>query len=126
MKGLITRQQYDAINKYCLEYGFWAALGYATRLKYRNHPELKKKYEYRSEVILPSNQRLLDYVTKGAWSDKGRKRRRVARNIYEKPNGSYAEFNRFRWGNKSPEGWSVFKVNRKTNTVWWRREIKAI
>lgn len=80
-KNLITAEQYEMICNHCHDFGFYSALGYATRIKYQNNPT-NKKYQYKFIRIAKKECKLFDYITKGGMSDRNCKRRRVWRNIY--------------------------------------------
>ena len=45
-KGIITKAQYKDICYHCNEYGFWEAMGYATKLKHKNKHSIMR-YEYK-------------------------------------------------------------------------------
>jgi hypothetical protein len=118
-KGIITKKQYKDIIYYCVEYGFWEALGYATRLKYKNNKNLQKKYIYKWIEVSKKECLLNDYVTKGAWSGKRTKRRRVWRNIYYLLDGT----SRIDLIKKQYPDWEIFFMKHKVYRVGLRKEI---
>lgn len=119
-KGIITEQQYKDITIKCVEYGFWAALGYATRLKYKFHPELQKKYEYKWIRVPKKECLLMQYTTSGKWSKKHRKRFRSWRNIFFFSNGNHrTELIK----DKYPD-WDIFFIKHGNYNIGLRKEIK--
>lgn len=117
-KGVITKQQYKDIVYHYVEYGFWAALGYATYLKYKNIPKLKKKYEYKW-LNIPKKECLLhNYITTGRILS-NKKRRRIWYNVFFCKDGTEripkicSEF----------PGWEIFYIKHNVFRVGLRRPI---
>ena len=111
-KGVITKQQYKDIIYICIEYGFWEALGYATRIK------LKKKYEYKWINIPKKECKLNDYITLGKVFS-NQKRRRIWRNIFFFPNGE----DRIPSIHKQYPHWEIFYAKHGKYKIGLRREI---
>lgn len=109
-KGIITKEQYKDLICHCVTYGFWSALGYATKLKYKNNPKIQPKYIYKWVKLNKKDVLLNDYITTGAWSKKRCKRRRVWYNCYYYKDNSYVRERL----EKENLGWEIFfhKQNR--------------
>lgn len=119
-RGIITKRQYKDIIYYCVEYGFWDALGYATRLKYKNNPYLKKKYEYKWLRIPKKECFLMEYKTTGSLSKKHRKRIRKWRNIFLTLSGE----NRQDKIKQQYPDWEIFFMRHRKYNIGLRRKIR--
>lgn len=118
-KRIITQKQYIDIINLFLKRGFWEAIGYATRLKYRQNPSLKKKYEYKW-IDFPKKECLLKkYVTTGFFSNNKRKRYRIWRNTYFFPDGK----NRVNFYREKYPDWEVFFVKHGVYRIGLRRVV---
>jgi hypothetical protein len=118
-KGIITKQQYKDICYYCGEYGFWEALGYATYLKYKNNPQLKKKYEYKWLNIPKKEYKFNDYVTFGAFSSRKCKRHRIWYNGFFCKDGTYMQ-DKIK---KDYPNWEIFYLKQDKFRIGLRRVI---
>lgn len=105
-KGLITKPQFSDLVAYCVEYGFWEALGRATKTKYQNLALVNStqpfavesqsshifpksypaqggsRFEFLTVFISKRELQHVDYVTNGSWSSRRQKRHRVWTNGY--------------------------------------------
>lgn len=117
--GVITKTQYKDICYHCATYGFWEALGYATYLKYKNNPQLKKKYEYKWIVIDKHNCKLNDYVTWGSFSDRKCKRHRIWYNGFYFKDGICMK-DKIK---KEYPDWEIFYLKQNKFKIGLRREI---
>lgn len=120
-KEIITKDQYKSIIYYCIEYGFWEALGYATRLKYRNNPSLKSKYIYKWITIPKKKCLLMENKTSGAWSIKKRKRIRKWRNIFYTVDGK----RRNELIKEKYPDWEIFHMKHGCYRIGLRKTCKA-
>jgi hypothetical protein len=118
-KKVITKEQYLKICSMCDDKGFFEALGYATRCKYKTHPELKKKYEYKWINVRKKDCQLNDYITKGSFSGKRQKRRRIWRNVFFFTDGS-DRYNKIR--EENPD-WQIFFMQHNSYRIGLRREL---
>jgi len=117
-KGTITKEQFFKICSMCEDKGFWEALGYATKCKYKTHPELKKRYEYKWINIPKKECKLFDYVTTGRGLS-NQKRHRMWRNIFFKLDDS----DRLTEVRRLYPNWEVFFMKHNHYRIGLRKEI---
>lgn len=118
-KGIITKQQHKDIVSKCYEFGFWDALGYATRLKYKTKPA-NKKYEYKWVKFSKKDCYLTKYITHGAFSGKHQKRYRSWRNPYYLPDGKTERMDELK---KQYPKYDIFFLKHGSYVAGLRREV---
>jgi len=139
--GLITPEQFNVLVAYCVEYGFWEALGRSTKLKHRNmrssvsrsnlpaegnsHRRTRNanqgrpRFDYLTVFIPKRDLQRVDYVTSGGWSARHRKRRRVWVNgNFMKDGSPVSDY----FQNKYPK-WTLFKSKPSQGIYCLRREL---
>lgn len=145
-RGVITRVQYNALVAYCVEHGFWKALGRATKTKYGNlrqgivspskevlskleedpsepkafRLQRGKRFVYKT-VFIPKRELLhMDYVTNGSWSKRRQKRHRTWVNGYFLEDGTEIQD----YLKEKYPGWVLINIARKQGVYVLRKELE--
>ena len=116
-RGVINHNQFATIIIHCERYGFWSALGYATRLRYKNKPS-GKRYEYKWIRLAKDDCKLFEYTTSGRMMS-SKKRFRSWRNIYFDTNGE-SKVEQIR---KEYPDWEIFHMKHGCYNIGLRREV---